>query len=248
MTSKSLSREPSTRSRISRLSTVQYMMREKSKARVSVRAGILTHRLFRDMNCRESVTEWLHAIGMELYIPIFEQHAITGEILLSLTSIELQKSLGVKRLKDRRILLEGIEYLQQTLSLETKATLPEDGRILTHLSNERIVLQWIRFSIILQTVGVATIRLENLGGETENIEVDTICYIISAVSIATLLYCARRYYWMKLMIEQPGEDHLTDSEKILTPSLLGIVIVVTVLYAIMSQSIEEATSLVLIAV
>lgn len=233
---------------ITRSSSVRHPTWTQGEVHSSVRAALKTDTLFRNLKNTEDVEEWLYAINMESYVPIFKEHSVTGNILLSLTSVELQKTLGIANLKDRRTIINGIKYLEQTLSPEANIVLPEDGRILTHLSNERIVLLWIRFTIILQTVAVATVRLESPDHETSTSRIGVISSLISAVAILAVIYGTFRYFWMQRMIRQPGKDHLADLGKFLTPALMAIVTAVIVMYALMAQSVEEAAALALIAV
>lgn len=216
-------------------------------AQDSVRAGLHSGAVFQKMDSTEEVAEWLRAIGMAAYIPEFRAQSVTGNTLLSLNSVELRKTLGVTSLKDRRVFLDSICYLNQVLCMDTRKVLPEDGRILTHLSNERLFLVWLRFSVVIQTVAIATIRLVATNKEN-NRSVTIVSAVVSVGGIVAVVYATIRYLWIHQIIEKPGVDLLPDKVWVLTPALFLFVGAVIALYALMSHSIEQAAILVLLSV
>lgn len=216
-------------------------------AQDSVRAGLQSAALFQKMDSTEEVAAWLREIGMASYIPEFRAQSVTGNTLLSLNSVELRKTLGVTKLRDRRIFLDNICYLNQVLCLDTRKALPEDGRILTHLSNERLFLVWLRFSIIMQTVAIATLRLVVINEENDS-SVTIASSVITVAAIVALVYATVRYLWIHQIIEQPGADRLPDKVVVLTSALFVFVGAVIALYALMSHSTEEAAILVLLSI
>lgn len=125
----------------------------------AVHTGLRAVCLFETLDSTEEVTAWLHLLDLDRYCSTFIEHGITGRVLLGLNARELRDSLGVMRLKDRRTLIDGIRYLEERLIGGGKSGYPEDGRILTHLSNERLLLLWIRYSIVAQTVAIAILFL-----------------------------------------------------------------------------------------
>ncbi|PXF46382.1 hypothetical protein BWQ96_03881 [Gracilariopsis chorda] len=219
-----------------------------SPAPTAVAAGLRTYTLFENMDSTEEVVRWLFAIGMQKYTAAFRTHAVTGSSLLSLNTIELSQTLGVSKLKDRRIILEGIAYLRQTLSSESRHSIPEDGRILTHLSNERVFLSWLRLAIILQTVAIATVRLENPVVDRNVPYIKAFNIVLSVLAILIVIYGTARYFWMHRMIENPGEDHIPENNILAIPLLVVFAGIVIGLYAVLAQETEEAALLALIAV
>lgn len=217
-------------------------------APTAVAAGLRTYTLFENMDSTEEVVRWLFAIGMQQYTAAFRTHAVTGSSLLSLNSIELSKTLGVSKLKDRRIILEGIAYLRQTLSSESRRSIPEDGRILTHLSNERVFLSWLRLAVILETVAIATVRLENSTVDHNVPYIKAFNVVLSVLAALIVVYGMVRYFWMHRMIENPGEDHVPENTILATPLLIVFAGTVIGLYAVLAQETEEAALLALVAV
>lgn len=213
----------------------------------SVRGGLHAATCFQSMDSTEEVAEWLDAIGMSSYIPVFRAQQVTGNTLLSLNSVELQKTLGITKLRDRRFLLDSIHYLDQALSIDTRKVLPEDGRILTHLSNERIFLAWVRFSVLLQTAAIASLRLVNRSNERNDVYVRAIAGLISALAIIAALYGTARYYWMHRLAEEPGAVHMPGRPKLLSPVMFVCIGAVVALHAIMAGSTEDAAILALLS-
>lgn len=199
------------------------------------------------MDDTEEVIEWLQAIDMDAYSSVFREHSVTGYILLSLNSAELRETLGVAKLGDRRIFLDNIQYLNQVLSLETSKAIPEDGRILTHLSNERLFLSWQRLSIILQTTAVATLRLVSINKENEK-SIIVISSVLTATADIASIYALRRYLWLDNIIEHPGRDLIPDRVFALTPALFLFIGTLIGLYMWMSQSTEEAAMLAMLSI
>lgn len=222
--------------------------RRQLSAPSSVRAGLQCSSFFETNESSDEVTKWLEALGMHEYIPAFKDQDVNRDTLLSLNSVELRKNLGVKKLKDRRVILEGISYLAQAICSDTKKILPEDGRILTHLSNERIFLQWIRFGVILLTFALATLRLTNLEDDSNRANVQAVSGSAATSAILAVGYGTFRYYWMHRMIENPGRDYLPGNNSVAMPLLVVVVGVTVALYIAMSESTEEAAMLALLSI
>ena len=124
----------------------------------SIHTGLQAISLFETLDSTEEVARWLQMYHLPKYIPAFRKNGVTGRLLLGLTNEELRDVLGVRSLKDRRTIMDGICYLEDTLIGGGGSNgYPEDGRILTHLSNERLVLIWIRYAVIAQTIATATL-------------------------------------------------------------------------------------------
>lgn len=214
----------------------------------SARGGLLGATHLETMHSTEEVARWLSTIGMADYAPVFRAQGVTGRTLLSLNTAELRKTLGVAKLRDRRTILEQIKYLREAYSEDSRKVLPEDGRILTHLSNERIFLGWMRFAIIMQTAAIATMRLVNLVNNENNTEVRAMSGLLCALAIVAVLYGTARYYWMHRLVEQPGTDYLPGTPELFSPVMFICIGAVIALYALMARSTEEAAILALLSV
>lgn len=189
------------------------------------------------------VADFLRELQMGHYVASFRANAVTGNTLLSLNSVELRNTLGVTKLRDRRVIMDAIVYLQETQ--EIKRALPEDGRILTHLSNEVTVLGWLRFGAILLLVSVANLRLVELSSGSNKSAVVALSFIVCCLGAAAMLYAFNRYYWMHQMIESPGLDFEPDNVRLITPGLLIPTFTVLLAYALMANDTEDAALLLL---
>lgn len=198
------------------------------------------------MDISEEVVEWLDVIGMESYAPAFRAQSVTGYTLLALNSVDLRKTLGVSSLRDRRTLLEGIRYLNRAQDAESKLAIPEDGRILTHLSNERALLTWTRFCIILETVGVVTTRLTNLANGENRAFVKIVSILFSVVAKIVAIYSTMRYFRMLPLIEKPGRDQETENVGVLIPVIFVFIGGAIAIFVVMSHNAEEAAILALV--
>lgn len=213
----------------------------------SIHVGLQAAKMFHDMDSPEAVTEWLSALNMEVYTDAFRKHSVTGSLLLSLTPTELRRTLGVKNIRDRRAIIDAVCYLKEALSVATRTVIPEDGRILTHLSNERIFLAWVRLALILQTTAVATIRLTNLTEQTNLIPVQATSSLLACLSALTLLYGGIRYYRMHALVEQPGRHHLPSNLELLSPLVFVAIGAVIILYSRTAAATEDAAVLALLS-
>jgi len=214
----------------------------------SVRVGIRSPALFETMDSTEEVAEWLRAIGMSEYIPVFRAQSVTGCTLLSLNSVELRKTLGVTNLKDRRIIMEGVCYLRQSVADSAKKTIPEDGTILTQQSNERTFLAYLRFSILMHTVAMATVRLLNVDNRENAAEVLTAASLLCVLAVGVLLYGTYRYFWMYRLVEEPGKDTLPNRVNILTPVFTVCIAIVLMVFSLKSESTEDAAMIAVLGI
>jgi class 3 adenylate cyclase/predicted ATPase len=69
------------------------------------------------------IAEWLRGLGLAEYEPAFRENAIDGAVLPSLTAEDLRE-LGVKRIGDRRKLLDAIAALRATAEAPPAAEMP----------------------------------------------------------------------------------------------------------------------------
>ncbi|CAN8065981.1 unnamed protein product [Agarophyton chilense] len=212
----------------------------------SASARLISSSVQRNMESTEEVLRWLRGTGMSQHLASFRAYAITGSSLVGLNSIELDKILGVVKLADRRKILEGIEYLRQVFSVESRRSIPEDGRILTHLSNERVFLSWVRFAVILQTVAIATVRLENDSKDSSIPFVLAVSVTVTVLAFLALVYGTYMYFWMQRLIESPGVEHIPENDYVTPPLFIGLSAAVAGLYAAMAIDAQTAAELVLI--
>lgn len=185
---------------------------------------------FETLESPAEVATWLRAIHLPQYVSTFVAHGVSFGTLLTLTSAELRDALGVRPLAHRRLLLDGIAYLAETLHEETIAALPEDGRILTHLSNERTYLGWCRGVILLLAVATSTLQLElrtdplgdsPMGGPGVNKGwVTAVGTAFAVMAIVTLLYALWRFNWNWGVIEEAGRNFEADNVPRAAPVLI----------------------------
>lgn len=210
--------------------------------------GLRTAALFETNDSTEEVAEFLRALGLGTYIASFRAHAVTGDVLMSLTSAELRDTLGVAKLKDRRTVMDAVDYLREQWDPKLAYALPEDGRILTHLSNEVTMLAWLRFGVVLLTMAVASLRLVDLktGSNQRHVVVmSTFLAVLASLAVVQAFY---RYYWMHRMIESPGLDFEPDSVVWITPGVLLPGLAVLFSYGLMANETEEAAIIALLSV
>jgi len=104
----------------------------------------------------DAVAEWLERIGMGSYSAMFVEQMVDVSMLKSLSLKDLRDELRVTNMSDRRRIFNGILML---LSRDLdKYTLPEDGRILTHLFNVRVFNAWIRCAVQVNRATTCLIR------------------------------------------------------------------------------------------
>lgn len=221
----------------------------------SVRAGLAAASAFETLESPAEVATWLRAIHLPQYVSTFVAHGVSFGTLLTLNSVELRDALGVKPLAHRRLLLDGIAYLAETLHQETIAALPEDGRILTHLSNERTYLGWCRGVILLLAVATSTLQLEvrpeavgdspapragaaaaalAAAGGSNKAWVTAVCTAFAVVAVGTLLYALWRFNWNWRVIEEAGRNFEADNVPRAAPVLIAGIVGLITAYALMA--------------
>ncbi|GAB0493634.1 hypothetical protein MMPV_004919 [Pyropia vietnamensis] len=222
----------------------------------SVRAGLAAASAFETLESPAEVAAWLRAIHLPQYVSTFVAHGVSFGTLLTLNSVELRDALGVKPLAHRRLLLDGIAYLAETLHVDTVAALPEDGRILTHLSNERTYLGWCRTVILLLAVATSTLQLVVVpepvgnspaaraaaaavaaaaGGERGNKAwVTAVCTAFTVIAVGTLLYALWRFNWNWKVIEEAGRNFEADNVPRAAPVLVAGIGGLITAYALMA--------------
>lgn len=223
--------------------------------RAPVRAGLAAASAFETLESPAEVATWLRAIHLPQYVSTFVAHGVSFGTLLTLNSVELRDALGVKPLAHRRLLLDGIAYLAETLHEETIAALPEDGRILTHLSNERTYLGWCRGVILLLAVATSTLQLEvrpeavgdspapragaaaaalAAAGGSNKAWVTAVCTAFAVVAVGTLLYALWRFNWNWRVIEEAGRNFEADNVPRAAPVLIAGIVGLITAYALMA--------------
>lgn len=166
-----------------------------------VHAALLTSRAF-SAAAPQPVSDWLSALGLQHLSAAFESHGVTSDMLLSLSASELRRDLGVTRLRDRRLLMDGIAYLRQIHGGD-RPPVPEDGRILTHLMMERAVLAWAGLSLAAQTLAVASLREQAEDGEVRRADRGA---AVAAMTWAVVVIGAAAYRHVRVgrFVEAPG--------------------------------------------
>lgn len=213
-----------------------------------MRAGLAAASAFETLESPAEVATWLHAIDLPQYVSAFVSHGVSFGTLLTLNSVELRDALGVKPLAHRRLLLDGIAYLAETLHEETVAALPEDGRILTHLSNERTYLGWCRAVILLLAVATSTLQLElrappvndaPAGVGVNHTWVVAVSTAFTLVSLGTVLYALWRFNWNWRVIEEAGRNFEADNVPRAAPVLVAGIGGLIVVYCVMAGEADE---------
>lgn len=194
---------------------------------------------FEQMDTVDEVLQFLRELGLGQYVESFRKNAVTGDIMLSLNSAELRKTLGVKNIAHRRAILDGISFLRQKVGIESKIVLPEDGRILNHLANERTVLAWLRLAVIMQTAAVAIVRFTHLDTLSNKTSVAYSSIFIASVAFIVSVWTVYRYFLMMKMIETAGWDVSPENAKIFTPAVAICAIAVISVYFTMAHDSEE---------
>lgn len=210
--------------------------------------GFRTAHLFEKMDSVDEVSQFLRELGLGQYVDTFRKHAVTGELLLSLNGVELSKTLKIKSIRHRRVILNGVSFLRQNMATESKIVLPEDGRILNHLANERTVLAWLRLAIIMQTGSVAIVRFPQSGSFNIDVSVVVSSIVIAFFAFVACAYAVYRYFLMMRMIESAGWDISPESATFFTPSLAIAVIIILSTYFVMARNAEEVAALLMLSV
>lgn len=185
------------------------------------------------------ISGWLRGIGMEAYISQFETAQVAPATLLSLTSAEL-RDMGIKRLADRRIILEEVyrqrlEPLPRHLSKSTT----EHGRILNHLANERLLLLRLRVILVLLIAAVAAVRLRKKDMSENGKFIKGSAQFLASLAIAFVLYAYYRFIAIKDVSDHPTKYALDNKRTVITPFGLAFIITSVTLYAVMAQKSSE---------
>lgn len=187
------------------------------------------------------VVDWLNNINQEKYIPNFVQNNISARTLLSLTSAEL-KHIGVDRLADRRTILDEIELVKKEPVPEFLHNFTtEHGRILTHLSNDRLLLIWLRIAIVMLIAAVGSLRLgreDPDAAPTSFIKFTSMLLALMAIIIT--FYASFQFYSMLDMADRPIRKRQGHRIHILFPSFLVFITVSISLYAVTSERTNDA--------
>lgn len=150
------------------------------------------------------VADWLRSIGKPEYIRNFQENDVTARNVLSLNNEELQY-IGVSRLADRRHILQEVQRLQNEPVPEFLHNFTtEHGRILTHLGNERLLLLWLRVSIVMLIAAVGTYSLNqqySVEGTGPSIQLTAI--LLACLSILVTVYASYQFYYLMDMADRP---------------------------------------------
>jgi uncharacterized membrane protein YidH (DUF202 family) len=216
----------------------------------TARVGLRAAALFETMDSVEEVADFLRELDLGQYVATFRAHAVTGSTLVSLSAVELREMLGVRKLKDRRAVLDAVGYVKEQMDPVRKSVLPEDGRILTHLSNERTYLVWVRLVVIMLTTAVMTVPLTELGPDAEANRASIVAsaVVLCVCAVSALAFAFNRYFWMHRMVEAPGQGYSPGNLRTLTPGLLVPTFAVILAYALMANNNKEVALLALLSV
>lgn len=175
-------------------------------------------------------------LGSE-YESSFREHSVDMNMLLALSRSDVVHILGVRKLRDRRVLADLQLYVRQ---LKDKAVreLPEDGRLLTHFDNMRQTLTWFRLSVFLLMYSVYTIGLPPLYARKRFAVALGLISVVYAVFVA--LYTTYRHRKVTRMIESMHEDYRPDRLSLLIPVLLTLIISIFVLILVTQGSIKDS--------
>ncbi len=212
----------------------------------AAKLGMRTVSLFEELDTTDEVTAFLNELGLSSYAESFQAHGVTGRVLMSLSVAEMRDTLGVSKLRDRRLISESVRYVANVLRHDSRMSLPEDGRILTHLSNEVTVLAWIRLSVVFLIVAVTALR-NDPGGLNTGWPRAVGCSLCG-LSVLTVVHGMRGYWTMYKVIESGSPIVHPGDPKVAASGALLASITIALLYAVMEQRAEEASIILLISI
>jgi uncharacterized membrane protein YidH (DUF202 family) len=143
------------------------------------------------------VMRFLQAIGFSQYSELFTRKRVAGEMLHTLSNVELRDDLGIKCLRHRREILRAIA-LYQTQDKQ-RTLVPEFGRILLHLSNVRNFHSWISLGFQHIAFSIVVVRLSTFRKTTSVVHA---CSYMAVFGIASIFYGALRYWIVQRIIER----------------------------------------------
>lgn len=194
------------------------------------------------------VASWLARLGLSEYAPSFIAAGVTPATLLSVTSSELQHQLGVTRLAHRRlILVEVARQREEKAPLHLAFSTPEHGRILTHLSNDRLLLLWVRVAVVMLTLAVASVGLTPPAEQPYAVtKLPALMFVVLAV--VAVVYALTRFVHHVMIGNYPtlypiGAERMWIFIPIMTAALLAAVI----LHRSMAQHARDISALLLVS-
>lgn len=145
----------------------------------------------------EEVTQVLHSIGYAQYASLFAKANLSGRTLHSLSNAELRDDLGIHVLRHRREILSAFSTLHPPANT---TSVPEFGRILVHLSNERTFHSWLRTAVQTVVFSSALLRLSPHLRQTAL--TNPVAFAFVGVAFVWQIYGAGRYWAVTQGIEQ----------------------------------------------
>lgn len=179
------------------------------------------------------VMQFLISIGYSQYVELFSRKRVAGEMLHSLSNVELRDDLGITSLRHRREILNAIANANQPMF--NPPGLPEFGRILTHLSNMRSLHSWLRLGFQHVIFSLALLRLAP-GVRSTNVAQLSALYAAGA-GIAAQIYGYMRFKIVTGIIE--NEAHMirhaysADIAGVIVATTAALVTAAFVLYIIL---------------
>lgn len=195
------------------------------------------------------VLDWLRTANLSCYIPHFRTYEVTPTTLLTLTSTELQ-AMGVLPLSARRAILAAIEReRREPHPLYLSQATPEHARILNHLSNESLLLLWLRVTVIMLTVAVSVTRMRHTDQSPSSRRLITVTsQLLAALAIVVALSAWYRYYIMIEMTNYPSKYPRCNHSFTLIPVALVAAATIVTMYALMAEKTRDTMLLILLFV
>lgn len=196
------------------------------------------------------VASWLARLGLSEHAPSFIAAGVTPATLLSVTSSELRYQLGVSRLAHRRlILVEVARQREQTAPLYLAFSTPEHGRILTHLSNDRLLLLWVRVAVVILTLAVASVGLTPPTAAQQpyaDTKLPAVVFVVLAV--VAVVYALTRFVH-HIMIGNYPTLYTIGAERmwIFIPIMAAALFVAVILHRSMAQHVRDVSALLLVS-
>lgn len=196
------------------------------------------------------VADWLRSINKSRYIPNFNDNDVTARNVLALNTAELQQ-IGVKSLADRRAILQEVNRLESEPVPEFLHNFTtEHGRILTHLSNERLLLIWLRVAVVMLIAAVGTYNI------TWQFPIDDQSFpyvqltsiLLTCVAMIVTVYAGYQYYYLMDMADRPLRYPKGHRIRYLFPSFLLVISGIGTSYALMAHEESKVALMMLLLI
>lgn len=196
------------------------------------------------------VADWLRSVNKAEYISNFHDNDVTARNVLSLNTAEL-KYIGVKSLADRRAILQEVGRLANEPVPEFLHNFTtEHGRILTHLSNDRLLLIWLRVAVVMLIAAVGTYsigyRFETPDENQPTVQLTSVLLVCLAVLVT--IYAAYQFYYLMDMADRPLRYPKGHRLRYLFPSFLLVICGIGTCYALMAHNESKVAFMLLLFV